>query len=360
MTEQESAPEEVETETGNSNASVEADAALTAAINDNEALMGDVRDEEDEKEPAKAKADKAKNEDPEDDEEPELEETEASSEEDEPEAEEDEESDEDEEGDDTEDEDELLDAMALLRKETGAPTSALKTMPRDKLIAWANRVAAQKEAAKSPEKPATTETDDADASNRPADSAQGGPGEWGAYAKAASEALGVDEEAVTAAFKPLHDGLAAVLKENKLLRASLKEASDSARARETAATIDTEMRRLERTYPGLGKDEALREKVINEATTLALGMKAAGRKGSVSDVFDRAAKLAGAKRQRSDMAQLKRNGTSSAPTSRPGSRSGDYSEDDYFIAALDMADRGQGHRIKELKLPSAGLKPRSR
>lgn len=314
----------------------QAEAALDAAIDAMDPHDDD--DEEDRAPQGKAKI--------EDDEPEEEEETVAEDDDEEGEPEEAAEGDEGEtEGDEDESEIALHRAMTTLHDE-GVPASVLKRTPKEKLIAWAATVEAKRTAASG------AETSDADSKRESSNGAKTGTEEpaqaalpdWATVRKGIAKSLGVDEDSVEG-LKYLHDGLTASLAEAKEARTALEAERSEARAREGREVIDRNVRRLMKVYPQLKRDPAAKDLLMEQAVMLRRGGLAKER-----ELFDKAGLLAFGKPKRSDMAQLRRNGTSTPPTMGKG-RMQPLTEDEYYERALDFVDAGRKDLIATLKPP---------
>lgn len=262
--------------------------------------------------------------------------------------------DEDEEDEPEGDEEAALEhAYEVLLKRKAAPFSVLKRTPKATLIAWANRVEAE-EAEVSASSPAP-KRDDGEA---PDTKAQGGkspakPGDaetrWAAIRSNAATALGVDEEAVDGAFKPLHDANESLREEVAAMRAERARDRDESLAREARVTIDGELKRLEKLgHQGLRADADKVEKLIEHATALIRGKVVK----TAAEAFTAAAKALLPRPKRADLAQHRRNGFSEPPTRRSDRASTATTEDEWFAENLDHAYAGRRHLIGRTPMPS--------
>ena len=321
-------------------AAQEADSALDAAI---EANLGQDDDDEDYDDPVADSAEAADpgDEDEEDPEDPEEDEEEEEDDEASMEADEDLE---DEEDEADPDEDELFEAMLAIKAAyPKIKASVLKRTPKNELIAWGQEVMEENEASGSPDPSASKQTE----KESPSKPARDGLGDWETYSGALAEKLGIDAEAVEA-FRPLFDAAAQVPE----LKERTEKSESDARVAQGQATINDQMRRLERKFPKLRDNEKAGQEVIDEALTQIAGLERRGKEVDLNKAFERAARQVSARLPRSDIKQLRRNGGSTPPTTRPkGRTSGFETEDDYFAQALSLADRGQSHRIADLKPP---------
>lgn len=254
---------------------------------------------------------------------------------------------EDDQDEEPDEDDALFDAMMALRAQ-GVPASVIKSTPKAKLLAWGAAVAAKGKAPGGAGSDSAETDDDGIGTAKTAggdDPAQGAHADLSRFTKPFAEELGVEEEAASKALKPILDHMASL---EKRLEGS-EGASLAARGQ---AQIDMQLRRLEGKYPGLTKDATRLEAVMDEARTLAAGMKASGKEIDARALFDKAALLVNGRPKRSDMKQLRRNGSSTPPTTRPDRLTdGPVDETDYFARVLDEVDAGRLSRAKRIKPP---------
>lgn len=266
------------------------------------------------------------------------------------------------EDDDAEEEEEdeeaaLEHAYEVLLKARRAPFSVLKSTPKAKLIAWAKQVEAESseaaEGASSDAERGRGAPDGAKAGGKEAPTAEPDTAKaWAAMRASIAEKLGVDEESADG-LKPLFDRQMALESKLAALEASREESAVAAREREGRATIDRELRRLERKFPGLRSDSKKVEGLVQAAAALIQGKAAA----TATEAFDMAARAKLGKARRSDLAQHRRNGLSSVPERRSGGFSGvDLSEDEYWRRGVDLAYSGRRDLISKLVPPKARKK----
>lgn len=264
-------------------------------------------------------------------------------------------SDEDEEGEEApEDEEAALEhAYEVLLRRKAAPFSVLKRTPKATLIAWADRVEAD-EAAASASSPAPEQEDD----EAPVTKAQAGkspakPGDsatrWAEIRSNAAIALGVDEDAIDGAIKPLHDANESLREELAEMRAERARDRDESLVREARVTIDGELKRLEKLgHQGLRADADKVEKLVEHATALIRGKVVK----TATEAFTAAAKALLGRPKRADLAQLRRNGFSEPPTRRSDRASTATSEDEWWAENLDHAYAGRRGLIGRSPIPS--------
>ncbi len=265
----------------------------------------------------------------------------------------------DEDGDEAEtdkdDEDMALHRAYTKLHDAGVPSAVLKRTPRKELIAWANRVEEGKAApgagpsstdgGREPQQDSAKAAGTLPTGDKPAT-------DWAAVRSGIAKDIGIDEE-YGKAFSPLTDALENL---ERRLDASLEQNQrfrDELLARDGRATIDSNLKRLERNgYQGLRADEAKKEKLIEHAAALLK----AGVAKTADDAFSKAARAELGK-PRKATAFARRNGMSDPPTRRGGPMREVANEDDYFSAALDIAysDRDSKHKqdlISRLGYPS--------
>lgn len=247
------------------------------------------------------------------------------------------------EGEDENDEETALFDAQLVLREAGVPASVIKSTARGTLFAWAERVLEQ---GKKSEKAASEA--DAEQSGTATETAKKGtpaPAQaalppWSEFSKLAVDEFGASEDAVSKVFKPLHDAVGSVLAQNAELLKQVTAANSAATKREGQAIVETEMQRLTGKYPALRRDEKMRDAVLDEVQTLAAGMKARGLEIDVQQVFAKAARNVAGRPKRSDLQQLKRNGTSHAPTTRHDASEPASTEDEFWGNAADLVEAG--------------------
>lgn len=254
---------------------------------------------------------------------------------------------EDEDEDDDVDEDMRLHRAYTVLADRGIPARVLKRTPRSELIAWAERVGREDGAAAagSPAKNGhgREAPDGAKAEREAPVAAPSGP-DWATMRAGIAEKLGVSEESVDG-FKHLHDTNESLRAELRDLRDTLAKDREESRAREGRATIERELRRLNRHYPGVKDDSDKSERLTEMAADLINGANRRGEPLSAQDAFNRAARALLGKARRGDLAQHRRRGVSSPPEGRggPGFVSGD--EEARWTRSVDLAFAGKRHKI---------------
>lgn len=257
-----------------------------------------------------------------------------------------------EEPDEEDDEDMALHRAYTVLHDANVPASVLKNTPKKKLIAWAAEVVERAKGAAdgaSKSQQGSDTSTDAKGAGEPAQAQTAAA--WAARRSVIAEKLGIDEEAADA-FKPMHDENEAMRAEVKALRSELEQTNAATRERAGQETINAEMKRLqEHGYAQLGRSEKAREKLKDEAITIVEGLKARGLPIDPANVFDRAARAAFGAPKREDLAQLRRNGTSTPSRLGGGLGGAAPSEDAYWTKAIDLAEQGKPELIKRLRPP---------
>lgn len=291
---------------------------------------------------------------PEEDDEPEVDE------EDESEADDDEleaSAEDDDEPDEESDEDEDDEDMALHRAYTklhdalNVPASVLKSMPKAKLIAWAERVGEEEAEAPSKDSKETEQGRETREAAKQSGEAKPTGTSWPDFRRSLAEKLGIDEDSADA-MKPLYDRLEAI--EAKQTTAEAQRAEDRAAAarRDGQATIDTELRRLGRMYPKLSRDSEKQDAIVEEASTTVAGLKAQKKPIDVRAVFNKAARAVMGDPKRSDLAAKRRNGVSTPPETLGLGRTTPLDEAAYWDRGVSLAIAGKGKdAIARLKPP---------
>lgn len=260
------------------------------------------------------------------------------------------EAEEDEETEDDEDEDMALHrAYTTLHDKLKVPASVLKSMPKAKLIAWAERVGA--ETAEAHESPSKTEQ----GRETPVVAKEDGKAAsaWADHRRGIAEKLGIDEESADA-FKGLFDT-------NAALQARLDAIERRDVQRDGQATIDREMRRLVGQYGRALKGESeMKEAILDKASTIVAGLKARGEKVNVREAFDEAARIKLGDPKRADLAQKRRNGVSTPPERVGTGRTAPLDEDDYWSRGVDLALANKGKDAIAALRPPRDLKPTRR
>lgn len=259
----------------------------------------------------------------------------------------------DESDDDTEDDEDMaLHRAYTVLHDANVPASVLKNTPKKKLIAWAAEVVERAKGATdgaSKSQRASDTSTDAKGTGEPAQASTAAA--WADRRRVIAEKLGIDEEAADA-FQPLHDENEAMRAEVKALRSELEQTNAATRERAGQATINAEMKRLqEHGYTQLGRSEKAREKLKDAAITIVEGLKARGLPIDATKVFNRAAREAFGDPKRDDLAQLRRNGTSTPSRLGGGLGGAAPSEESYWTKAIDLAVDGKSEQIKRLRPP---------
>lgn len=240
-----------------------------------------------------------------------------------------------------------------------APYSVLKRTPKAALIAWANRVEAERAAASSSSESAEEASDEAPDTKAKAGKSPAKSGDaatrWAELRSNGATSLGVDEESFEGAVKPLFDMMESLREENAAMRADQARVRDETLIRDAQVTIDGQLKRLEKLgHQGLRGDAGKVEKLIEHATALIRGKVVK----TAEEAFTAAAKALLPRPRRTDLAQHRRNGFSEAPLRRSDRASSATSEDEWWAENMDHAYAGRRNLIGRSPIPTRNSRSR--
>lgn len=268
------------------------------------------------------------------------------SDDDEEETEAEEDSDEDEREGDEDELDEAYATLLALPKHLRPSLSALKSMPRQKLIAWAQRVEEHEAANAQSSSDADRGREATEATKGSNDTPEKEPvsNAWAALRAGIANTLGVSEEAADG-LKPMHDTI-------ESLRAEVAELRSESRARDGQAKISANLQRLGKDYPALLTDKTLRDKLVQKATALAKTGEYTDAESVFNDAVALVPKLKKSKANASELSRKRRNGVSTPPFERGGAYgSPASSEEEDFMKRMDLVESGQFRRAMGLPPP---------